>query len=250
MKVSIITAAYNSEKYIQHCIRSVIEQDYPDIEYIIVDGKSTDTTPDIIQLYEHKISKWVSEPDMGIYDAINKGIRMATGDIVGIMNSDDFFSDKNVISRVVTAFKGNTVSIVYSDIDFIENDDADKIIRHYSSKYFKPWMFGFGFQPAHPTFYTYRNNFDEYGYYRTDLKIAGDFELLVRFVYKNGLSYKYIKDNWVKMRLGGASTSGIKSIIKLNNEILKVCKMNNLYTNILMIYSKYIIKWWGFVFRK
>ena len=250
MKVSIITAAYNSDTYIQSCITSVGEQDYPDIEYIIIDGKSTDATLDIIKLNEKNISKWVSEPDYGIYDAINKGIKLANGDIIGILNSDDFFSDKNVVSRIVKAFKENGVDIIYSDLDFVDSEDTEKVIRHYSSKYFKPWMFRFGFQPAHPTFYTYRSKFNEYGYYKPDLKIAGDFELLLRFVYKNRLSYTYINDNWVKMRLGGASTSGIRSIMKLNKEILKAFKVNDLYTNTLMVYSKYIIKWWGFTHRK
>ena len=250
MKVSIITAAYNSDTYIQSCITSVGEQDYPDIEYIIIDGKSTDATLDIIKLNEKNISKWVSEPDYGIYDAINKGIKLANGDIIGILNSDDFFSDKNVVSRIVKAFKENGVDIIYSDLDFVDSEDTEKVIRHYSSKYFKPWMFRFGFQPAHPTFYTYRSKFNEYGYYKPDLKIAGDFELLLRFFYKNRLSYTYINDNWVKMRLGGASTSGIRSIMKLNKEILKAFKVNDLYTNTLMVYSKYIIKWWGFTHRK
>ena len=250
MIVSIITATFNSEKYLRSCIESVIEQDYLDIEYIIVDGKSTDSTLEIIKLYKSKISTWISEPDQGIYDAINKGIMLAKGDIVGILNSDDLFFDKNVVSRIVNAFKNIDTEIIFADIDFIENYNNKKVIRHYSSKHFKPWMFRFGFQPAHPTFYTYRKNFDQYGYYRTDLKIAGDFELLLRFVYKRGLSYKYINDSWVKMRIGGASTSGIKSIIKLNKEILIACRMNNLYTNIFLIYLKYAIKWWGFVFKK
>ena len=248
MKVSIITATYNSNKFLETCICSVMAQDYPDIEYILIDGGSTDSTQSIINKYSNNIVKWISEPDTGIYDAINKGIKLASGDIVGVLNSDDFFSDDSVISRIVKSFKDDeALEIVYADVSFVVRENINKSVRHYSSRYFRPYMFKFGFQPAHPSLYVKRGLFEKFGYYRTDLKIAGDFELLLRFLLKNKLSYKYISDVWVKMRIGGVSTSGIKSILQINNEIIKAHKINGIYTNIIFTYSKYIVKWWGFL---
>ena len=176
MKVSIITATFNSEKYLEQCLHSVSSQTYHDIEHIIIDGVSTDTTEEIINRNLESISKYVSEPDLGLYDAINKGIKLASGQLIGILNSDDFFTDQDVIKQVVYEFENNDVQTVYADVDFIDQKSS-KIVRFYSSKFFKPWMFQFGFQPAHPTFYTYRKNFLKYGLYRTDMKISGDFEL-------------------------------------------------------------------------
>jgi len=245
MKVSIITVTYNSARYLQECIDSVYEQEYEEIEHIIVDGNSIDNTLDIINRNITKISNYVSEPDSGIYEAINKGIKMATGDVVGILNSDDTFTDRSVVRRIVDGF-ANSIEIVFANVDFISSKTG-KIVRHYSSKQFSPWMFRFGFMPAHPSFYTYRRNFEKYGFYRVDMKISGDFELLLRYLNINKLSHKYFDDTWVNMRIGGVSTSGFKSIALLNREIKKACKINGIYTNSLLIYSKYIIKWKSFI---
>lgn len=250
MKVSIVTAVYNNNLTIDKVINSVASQSYPDIEYIVIDGNSNDGTLDILKARKDDIHILISEPDKGIYDAMNKGIKQATGDIIGIINSDDFFYDNNVIERVVESFKlDSSVQAVYSNIVFINNHVEQKTIRYYSSQLFRPWMFRFGFQPAHPTFYVKREVFDQYGFYRTDLKIAGDFELLLRFLVKYKIKYKYIKDVWVKMRIGGVSTSGINSIIRLNSEVLYACKCNNIYSNYIMIYLKYLIKWSGFLVK-
>ncbi|EHQ27721.1 glycosyltransferase family 2 protein [Mucilaginibacter paludis] len=249
MKISVITVAYNSERFISTCIQSVLNQSYNNIEYIIIDGASSDNTLNIIKKYD-RITHWVSEPDRGIYDAINKGIRLATGDLIGILNSDDFFADDDVLNRIAAQFANNDLEAVYSDICFVTSDDLLKPTRYYSSKQFKPWMFRYGFQPAHPTFYVKREVFKKYGMYRIDWKISGDFELLMRLLLINKIKYKYVKDIWVKMRTGGISTSGLKSVFKVNNEILAACKANSIYTNKAMIYSKYFIKWWGFIFKK
>lgn len=247
MKITIITATFNSEKYINNCLVSVAKQDYFDIEHIVIDGLSSDNTLNQLNNYNH-IAKTISAPDKGIYDAINKGIKIATGDIVGILNSDDFFADDAVVSRIAASFKKyDQLEAVYADVNFVDRENIDKTVRHYSSKYFKPSMFRFGFQPAHPTFYAKREVFEELGLYRTDLKIAGDFELMLRFILKNKIKYKYVNDVWVKMRTGGVSTSGVSSVVKLNNEIIKAHKINGLYTNKLFVYSKYLFKWWGFV---
>lgn len=250
MKVSIITVVYNNE-CIGTAIESVIRQDYPFIEYIVVDGGSTDHTMDIIGAYRNRIQRVVSEPDLGIYDAINKGIRMASGDVVGLLHSDDFLADDQVISRIVAVFRENPgLRAAYSDVIFTHRDDLSKVTRYYSSRHFKPWMFKFGFQPAHPTFYAERKLFEQLGLYSTCYKIAGDFELLMRFLYIHKVPALYVRDVWVKMRTGGVSTAGVKSLMKLNGEILQACKSNEVYTNMLMVYSKYMVKWWGFCFRK
>ncbi len=248
MKISLITVTYNSEKYLRHCINSVLEQDYADIEYIIIDGGSSDGTVDIIKSYSSKISKWISEPDAGLYNAINKGILLATGEIVGILHSDDFLADKQVITRVAAAFSNNKADIIFADVDYV-SPDLTKTKRHYSSEFFRPWMFRFGFQPAHPTFYTYRENFFKYGLYREDMEISGDFELLLRYLYIHQLPYGYVKDTWVKMRTGGVSSSGFKNKLKLNMEIVRSFELNGLYTNFMLVISKYIFKWWGFIGR-
>lgn len=250
MIVSIITVVYNNE-CIGTAIESVIRQDYPFIEYIIIDGGSTDHTLDIIAAYRHRIQKVVSEPDLGIYDAINKGIRMASGAIVGLLHADDFLADDQVVSRIAGVFSESPgLKAAYADVIFTQREDLSKVTRYYSSRHFKPWMFKFGFQPAHPTFYAERNLFAEYGLYSTRYQIAGDFELLMRFLYIHKVKALYVRDVWVKMRMGGVSTAGLKSLLKLNGEILQACKSNEVYTNLLMVYSKYMVKWWGFCFRK
>jgi len=248
MKITIITVTYNSAEFLKYCISSVLNQTYSDIEYIIVDGASIDNTIEIIKSF--KTIKYVSEPDRGIYDAINKGIKMATGEVIGILNSDDFFADENVVSRIAHQFKLGSFDALYSDIQFVDREIPTTVVRYYSSKFFKPFLFKFGFQPAHPTFYVRKKILDKYGFYRTDLTIAGDFELLLRLIYLHKISYKYVDDLWVKMRVGGISTSGVNSVIKLNNQIVISCRLNNVYTNKLMVYSKYFFKWWGFINKR
>ncbi len=250
MKISVITVCYNSSLTIKHTIESVLSQSYTDIEYIVIDGASTDHTPAIINYYGNRITKFLSEPDEGIYDAINKGIRMASGDIIGILNSDDIFADDTVVARIAEAFKANLFAeAVYSDIVFVDGTH-EKTLRYYSSKKFRPWMFKFGFQPAHPTFYVKRHVFEKYGLYRTDLKIAGDFEFLARLLQKHKIRSKYIEDVWVKMKPGGVTTSSLKNIVRTNGEDLFACKINGIYSNHIMIYSKYLFKWWGFLFKR
>ncbi len=251
LKVSIITVVYNNFSTINETINSVIAQSYSNIEYIVIDGNSTDGTRKILESRKKDIDILVSEPDSGIYDAMNKGINLATGDIIGTLNADDFFADNNVVTRIISAFEtDSSIQAIYSNVVFIDDSGQQKITRYYSSKNFYPWMFKFGFQPAHPTFYIKKQVFKQYGIYRTDLRIAGDFELLMRFMLRYKIKHKYIEDVWVKMRTGGASTSGLKSVFSVNSEILIACKANSVYTNKIMIYSKYLIKWWGFIIKK
>lgn len=242
MKVSLITVCFNSSKTIERTIQSVQNQLYDNIEYIIVDGGSIDGTIDIISSYSNVVTKFITEPDNGLYDAMNKGIKLASGDILGIINSDDFYHRNDSISKVVEGFSDKTVECVFADIRFVSSDDLDKTVRYYSSKRFNLESFSWGFMPAHPTFFTYRKNFEKFGGYKTDYKIAADFELLVRFLYKHQLSYRYLNFDLMKMRLGGISTASLKSTWIINREDLRACRENGLKTNYIRLYFRYFRK--------
>jgi glycosyltransferase involved in cell wall biosynthesis len=241
MKISLITVCYNAEKTIEKTIQSVLEQDYADIEYILIDGASNDGTMAIVNKYAQNISVIKSEKDQGMYDGINKGISLATGDVVGILNADDVFSENDILSIIAKVFNTNSeIDAVIGDIAFVK--ETGKQTRYYSSAKWNPKKFVWGFMPAHPTFYCKKEIFIELGAYRTDFEIAADYELLIRFLKVNAIKYLYIPLLMVKMNIGGKSTSGFKSTKKINQEILKACKLNGLYTNFMMLYSKYFFK--------
>jgi len=245
MKFSIITVAFNSSNTIRDTIESVINQSYKDIEYIIIDGASTDNTVEIIKEYEPLFNGrliWKSESDDGLYDAMNKGIKIATGDIIGIINSDDFYHNTVIIEKISNLFSNKKVESVFADIRFVNPSNLEKTVRYYSSKIFSPRLFRFGFMPAHPTFFTYKKYFEKFGYYKTDYEIAADFELLMRFLYTNKLNFNYLPLDIIKMRTGGISTSSIKSRLILNKEIVRACKSNGVYTNMLFLFFKYFVK--------
>lgn len=241
MKISIITVCYNAVKTIENTILSVKIQNYDNIEYIIIDGNSTDGTQAIIKKHIDIIDYFISESDKGMYDAINKGIKIASGEIIGILNSDDEFNMHNVIDLIAKTFKNNlSLESVFGDVSFINTNS--KITRYYNSKLWKPFFFYFGIMPPHPSFYCKKELFDKYGLYRTDLEIASDYEMLLRLLYTKKISYKYLPFNFVTMKIGGKSTNGIKSNIKINNEILKASKINKLKTNLFFIYLKYLYR--------
>jgi len=242
LKVSVITAAKNSSATIVDAIRSVKEQNYSDIEYIIIDGGSSDKTPEIAQSLGKTVSVIISEPDNGIYDAINKGIRFATGDIVGILNSDDFFYNDRVLERIAREFNDPAVDAVFGDAVFVRPANLSKIVRYYSSKSFRPWMFRFGFMPAHTTFFCRKELFERFGIYMTDYKIAADFELLLRFIHHHKINYRYIDEPLVVMRTGGISNKNARSRFILNREILRACRTNGVRTCLPFIYLKYFLK--------
>jgi len=253
MKISIITVTYNSSATVRDTIESVLSQNYTDIEYIVVDGLSKDNTVDIIKEYEPKFKgrmRWLSEKDCGLYDAMNKGIRMATGDVVGIINSDDFYHKNDVIAQIALGFQNTGVQVTFADVRFVRPKNLDKTVRYYSSKSFSPKRLRFGFMPAHPTFFTYKNNFEKYGYYKLDYKIAADYELVIRFLYTNKLIYKYLPIDVMKMRTGGMSTASWKSNLMLNMEIIRGCKENGIYTNLFILSLKYFVKVFEFVFTR
>jgi glycosyltransferase involved in cell wall biosynthesis len=240
-KVSIITVVFNNREMIKNAIASVLNQTYKNIEYIVIDGSSDDGTIDVIRSYGKKISKFSSEKDSGIYDAMNKGIRMATGDIVGILNSDDIYIDNFVISKVVMQFINTHCDSLYADLVYVNPRNVDKIIRYYDSGIFCLSRFSSGIMPAHPTFFVKREVYKKYGIFRTDLKIAADFDLMIRFLFCHKISSHYMKSVLVKMSTGGVSTS-LSSIWINSMEQLKVCHENGINTNIFKILFKYVPK--------
>ncbi len=245
MKISIITVCYNGGKTIEKTIQSVLSQTYENIEYIIIDGMSKDNTLEIINRYRHNISQLVSEKDKGMYDALNKGITLATGDIVGILNADDVFASNNIVTEIGNSFKNSDADAIIADVAFINK--GGNIIRSYSAKHWNPNKFVWGFMPPHPSFYCKRALFSRLGYYRSDFQIAADYELLIRFIYKSKIKYIYLPLLMVLMNTGGKSTNGIKSNIIINKEIKYACELNGLKTNYLKLYSKYFIKIFEFL---
>jgi len=237
MKISIITPSFNSGKTIEETIKSVLSQTYKDIEYIIIDGGSKDNTLEIIEKYKDKISKVVSEPDKGIYDGMNKGIKLATGEIVGILNSDDLYFDEFVIGKVAKAFKENDIDCLWGDLVYFK-DDPNKFIRFWKAGSYKPGIFKTGWVPPHPTFFVKREIYEKYGYFRLDLPVAADYELMLRFLEKYKIKGYYLPEILVKMRAGG-NANKLKNIIKGNLECIRAWKINGIkmpfYTPILRI---------------
>jgi glycosyltransferase involved in cell wall biosynthesis len=242
MKISLLTVSYNSAATIKDTIDSIRSQDYPDIEYIVVDGNSTDNTLQIIKENESVIDRWISEPDHGIYDAMNKALALATGEVVGILNSDDFYANNHIISQVASAFQDPEIDAVFGDLVFVDPQNLKKVVRKYSSSNWHPDKFARGFMPAHPTFFVRRKYYEQFGLFKTDYKIAADYELLIRFLYVHKLKYKYLPITMVNMRKGGVSSNGIKSNIILNDEIIRGCRENGISTNVFKVYPKYFIK--------
>ncbi len=242
MKVSIITVVRNNQATIAHTIDSVLNQDYQDIEYIVIDGCSTDATVSIIKSYGNRISKFISEPDKGMYDAMNKGLKLATGDIVGLLNSDDFYESNFVISQIVREFTRRTVDLVFGDIVFVNPLNVERIVRYYSSANFHPEKFSWGWMPAHPSCFLKRKVYNKYGYYRTDYKLASDYELLLRLVGIHNISYSYLPNVLVRMRPGGASNKNLACRWISNQEILRACAEHGIETNFLKLLARYPAK--------
>lgn len=249
MTVSIITTTYNSEMTLRDTFESVLEQSYKNIEYIVIDGASKDGTLDIIREYETRFTgrmHWLSEPDNGLYDALNKGISKATGDIIGILNSDDFFTSSNIIEQIVENFVID-IDAIYGDIHFVNNEDVTKCVRYYSSKNFRPWRLRWGFMPAHPSFYVRRALLVQNGLYALNYKLAADYDMMVRLFYKAKIKAKYIPLDMVTMRTGGMSTRNLKNRLQLTKEDAKACRHYGLYSNFIMCSVKYLTKIFEFL---
>ena len=227
MKVSIITPTFNSTKTIKDTLESVKNQTYPDIEHIIIDGNSTDNTLDIIKKYPH-IVKCISESDQGIYHAMNKGIRVATGEIIAILNSDDFYITPLTIEKVVNTFKSKMPLSIYGDLNYVERFNTDNVVRKWKAGEIKQSKFIFGWMPPHPALFIKKEVYDRYGVFDTTFKCASDYELMLRFLYKNKINSIYIPEVLVKMRTGGVTNSSLIYILKSILEINKAWKVNDL----------------------
>ena len=297
MKISLITACYNSAKTIKTAIDSVLSQKGVDVEYIVVDGGSKDGTVEVVEEFSRKERKgrkegfefkWISERDRGMYDAINKGIKMATGDVVGILNADDVLASDETLKRIAEAFEsggvGERVDCIYADIRFVKRRDAPRIeppsalaslggyaspshsgeslsrdalgelrnaetVRYCSAKRWRPWMFRFAAMVPHPSFYVRRECFERLGGYSLDYRICADFELELRYLYLAKLKAAYLPECVVVMRMGGMSTAGWRSNVVINREDLRALRAHGIWSCMPLIYLKYLFKIWGFVFR-
>jgi glycosyltransferase involved in cell wall biosynthesis len=231
MKITIITVSYNSAKTIETTLQSVASQTYDNIEYIVVDGGSTDGTLDLITKYSKHISKWVSELDKGIFDAMNKGIKMATGDVIGMLNSDDLFNDNFALEKVMQVFNTKPeLDSLYADLYYVSQLNTNKIVRNWVSGEQK--SFNKGWHPGHPTFYVKKSVYDVRGLFNIDLFLAADFEIMLRFLGKFKISTYYLKEPLVRMRLGGASNNSFKGFIIQNMQCIQAFRLNNLKVNV------------------
>ena len=282
MKITLITACYNSAETIGTAIESVLSQKGVDVEYIVVDGGSQDGTVDIIKEYADKTLnsqlltpnftfRWLSESDKGMYDAINKGIKMATGDIVGILNADDVLATDDTLARIAAAFQpskqtthhsptpslldSSTIDCVYADIRFVREGESvealrkAKSVRYCSAAKWRPWMFRFAAMVPHPSFYVRRECFERLGGYSLDYRICADFELELRYLYLAKLKAAYLPECVVVMRMGGMSTAGWRSNMEINREDLRALRSHGIWSCLPLIYLKYLFKIWGFVFK-
>jgi len=248
MKISVITATYNSAVTVEETLTCIREQDHPDIEHIIVDGGSTDTTLDIVRRFPH-VSRVVSEKDKGIYDAMNKGIGLSTGSVIGILNSDDIYTDRGVLSAVADAFRDPAIMTVYADLQYVYPDDINRIQRTWRSGGFKKKNFYFGWMPPHPTFFVRREVYDQAGLFNLDLRSAADYELMLRILLKKGISTYYLQRVIVKMRAGGMSNVTLGNRLRANQEDRLAWKLNGLRPYFFTLYLKPLRKIHQFIIK-
>ena len=247
-RVSIITVSFNSSKTIHDTLNSVAMQDYPNIEHIIIDGLSTDNTIEIANSFPH-VKQVITEKDDGIYDAMNKGLKLATGDIIGILNSDDFYVSKKVISDIVSLFKKENVDSLYADLVYVNPENTQKVVRTWIAGNYNPRKFLFGWMPPHPTFFVRKEIYTQWGNFYTKLKSAADYELMLRFLYKHRISASYLPQVIVKMRIGGNSNSSFKGRLRANREDREAWRMNSLVPFFFTILLKPMRKVYQFFYR-
>ena len=235
-RISIITVAFNAQNTIERCINSVLRQKFKKFEYIIIDGGSTDNTCKIISNYRNNIDVFISEPDNGIYDAMNKGIALATGDVVGTVNADDYYADDDVLNSIAKVFAGQDTSILYGDLDYV--DQSDKIIRKWRSGTYSRGVFNWGWMPPHPTFYCKKILFDRLGAYKLDYGSAGDYELMLRFIHLNNNNAYYLNKVLIKMVIGGVSNKSLTNRVQAMRFDLKAMRDNNIRLSMVTILFK------------
>lgn len=239
MKISLVTASYNSASTIADTMDSVAVQSHRDIEHVIVDGGSTDATLDVVRAHDRRAARIVSEPDRGIYDAMNKGLRLATGDIVGLINSDDFLASPRVLETVATAFADPDVDAVYGDLCYVNPVDTTRIVRYWRSSPFRPGLFARGWAPPHPTLYVRRSFYERHGGFDLSYPLAADLELMARYLELRGLRARHLPEVLVHMRTGGATNRSLRNIGRQNVEIWRALHKHGLAGSLT-----------GFVFRK
>ncbi len=244
MKISIITVAYNSSTTIETTLDSVQAQGYPDLEYIVIDGGSTDATLDVVRNYPGLVTQLISEPDRGIYDAMNKGVQRATGEVVGILNSDDFYCHSRVLQEVAEAFSADPqLEVLMGDVDFVSDEDLQKPVRTYRATGFRPWMFRLGFMPPHPAIFVRKSAYERVGLYKLGYRIAADFDFLVRLLLIDRAKYRIAGTQWVRMRTGGASTAGWKSNLISTREMLRSLRENGVFSSMPMLLLRLPVKY-------
>lgn len=239
MKISIITVVFNGAKTIERAVKSIHSQKNVMIEHIVIDGASTDETLQILGRHQNSIAALISEPDQGIYDAINKGIKLATGDIIGILNADDYYANDYVLSDVVKCFEAKNIDAVFGDVEYFDAENQAKSTRIYRSSGFHPKSLFRGIMPAHPALFLRKSVYERFGLFNSKYKIAGDFDLVARIFKANDLSYAYMPQTMTRMQNGGISTSGLRSTILLNQEIRQSCRENHIPTSYLRLLSRY-----------
>ncbi|MBS0150340.1 MAG: glycosyltransferase [Nitrospira sp.] len=249
MKVTIVTVAYNAAETVASTIHSVAAQTYADIEHIVIDGASEDMTVEIAQQASGRISRLVSEPDLGVYDAMNKGLALASGDVIGFLHADDIYAGPAVLSRVMTIMGAEGLDALLGDVEFFKPEDPARTVRRYRSARFTPDRIAWGWMPAHPALFLRRHVYERFGPFRTDYRIAGDFEYCARIFHAKRLVYRSLPETLVRMRVGGISTSGWRSTLLLNQEVLRACRENGISTNIFKISSKYPVKFLEFLVK-
>lgn len=242
MIVSVITVCFNAETTVGNALRSVAMQRGCTFEHIVIDGASTDTTLEIIRREGDHVSRIISEPDCGIYDAMNKGLRLGTGEVIGFLNADDRYADPDVLARVSAIMEAEKLDALFGDAEFVTPERPDHPVRRYRSARFRPDRIAWGWMPAHPALFLHRRVFERFGGFRTDYRISGDFEFVARIFHSNELKYKYLPEVLVRMRTGGVSTGGWRNTLLLNREVLRACRENGICTNPLKILSKYPAK--------
>ena len=242
MKISIITVCYNSVQTIGETLDSVTAQTHPDTEHIVVDGASTDGTLEVVKRRGKHVTRLISEPDHGIYDAMNKGLRLATGDIIGFLNADDVYADTGVLARVSATMEAESLDALFGDAEFFSPDRPDRPLRRYRSERFRPERIAWGWMPAHPALFLRRQVYERFGLFSTDYRIAGDFELVARIFHGDTLKYRHVPEVLVRMRTGGVSTGGWRNTLLLNREVLRACRENGISTSLPRILSKYPAK--------
>jgi len=238
LKISIITVTYNSAATIEQTILSVIGQSYADIEYIIVDGQSTDNTLGIIEKYRNRIARVISEKDNGLYDALNKGIALATGGVIGFLHSDDFYIDEQVIEKYAKLFADKNPDAVYSDLYYVDKTDTNKIVRKWKSGNYRPKAFVNGWMPPHPTFFVKKDLYLKFGKFNLDFKSAADYELMLRFIHKHQVQLAYLPEYTIKMRVGGKSNVTMQNRINANLEDRRAWEINGLKPRFYTLYLK------------